>query len=111
MNLYGAIIHLFPEAIVDVDFKLQDNGAGPYIKFWASGKLGLQPSQAMLAQASIDWEAIQASIAYKELRRVEYPTVGDQLDAIWKDLSPTPGSDAETMKVAIEAVKTKYPKP
>lgn len=42
---------------------------------------------------------------YQELRRVAYPPVGDQLDALWKG-----GADKEAMLVIINAVKEKYPK-
>jgi len=43
---------------------------------------------------------------YYAKRRVEYPSLGDQLDAQWK------GGDAEAnMLSRIQAVKAKYPKP
>ena len=43
--------------------------------------------------------------AYKGLRQAEYPTIGDQLDALWK------GGDAATEMLAkVMAVKNKYPK-
>jgi len=42
---------------------------------------------------------------YEQLRRKEYPTIGDQLDALWK------GGDAQTEMLAkVMAVKAKYPK-
>lgn len=45
---------------------------------------------------------------YYALRRNEYPSLGDQLDAIWKGV----GSQAFTnMMNKIEEVKAKYPKP
>ena len=43
---------------------------------------------------------------YQELRRAEYPPIGDQLDAMWKG-----GVDETAMLSIIMAVKTKYPKP
>ena len=43
---------------------------------------------------------------YYASRRAEYPTLADQLDAMWK------GSDAMTaMAAKIAAIKAKYPKP
>jgi len=43
--------------------------------------------------------------AYKGLRQAEYPSITDQLDALWK------GGDAATEMLAkVQAVKTKYPK-
>ncbi|MFY8211375.1 MAG: hypothetical protein ACOVLB_01735 [Candidatus Nanopelagicus sp.] len=43
--------------------------------------------------------------AYKQQRAAEYPSIGDQLDALWK------GGDAATEMLAkVQAVKNKYPK-
>jgi hypothetical protein len=39
-------------------------------------------------------------------RLKEYPTIGDQLDALWKG-----GEAATEMLAKVQAVKTKYPKP
>ncbi len=46
------------------------------------------------------------AIPYTELRRANYPSVGDQLDAIWKG-----SADFDAMKVQVVAVKAKFPKP
>jgi len=51
-------------------------------------------------------EAAEYKVAYRELRRVAYPPVGDQLDAIWKG-----GQEQAAMKAAIDKVKADYPKP
>jgi hypothetical protein len=55
-----------------------------------------------------DETAVQAYIdahAYIAKRQAEYPTIGDQLDALWK------GGDAQTEMLAkVMAVKAKYPK-
>lgn len=51
------------------------------------------------------WRIGPAS-AYAEKRRLEYPPISDQLDALWKG-----GAEAEAMKARIDAVKLKYPKP
>ncbi len=44
--------------------------------------------------------------AYMENRAKEYPSIGDQLDALWKG-----GDAAAEMLAKVQAVKTKYPKP
>ena len=44
---------------------------------------------------------------YYALRRAEYPSLGDQLDAFWKGPESTAYA---TMIAQIEAVKAKYPK-
>ena len=45
------------------------------------------------------------STEYQRLRRVEYPSIQDQLDALWKG-----GEAAAAMLQQIQAVKVKYPK-
>jgi hypothetical protein len=59
-------------------------------------------------EVAYDKAAVQSYIdanAYKEQRAAEYPTIGDQLDALWK------GGDAATEMLAkVQAVKNKYPK-
>ena len=52
--------------------------------------------------------AAQAELASKEYitkRASEYPTIGDQLDALWKG-----GDAAAEMLAKVQAVKNKYPK-
>jgi hypothetical protein len=55
-----------------------------------------------------DEATVQAYIdanAYIAKRVAEYPSIGDQLDALWK------GGDAATEMLAkVQAVKAKYPK-
>jgi len=43
--------------------------------------------------------------AYKYSRAAEYPSIGDQLDALWKG-----GDAAAEMLARVQAVKNKYPK-
>lgn len=58
-----------------------------------------------LEECTAGWATYLAEHAYKEKRQVEYPPIGDQLDALW-----TGGKAAQDMKATIDAVKTKYPK-
>ena len=44
--------------------------------------------------------------AYREKRSMDYPSIQDQLDALWKG-----GAEAAAMKATIDAIKAKYPKP
>ena len=59
-------------------------------------------------QVEIDMDAVNAWVdpqAYVAKRQSEYPSIGDQLDALWK------GGDAQTEMLAkVMAVKAKYPK-
>lgn len=52
------------------------------------------------------FENIDESVRYRYQREPEYPSIGDQLDALWKG-----GEAADKMKAKIQAVKEKYPKP
>lgn len=49
-------------------------------------------------------DLLDASL-YQEKRRLEYPSIGDQLDALWKG-----GKAAEEMLARVQAIKNKYPK-
>jgi hypothetical protein len=54
-------------------------------------------------------EIVKPSIPdYYALRRSEYPSLGDQLDAVWKGLDSQAFLD---MQNKISSVKNKYPKP
>ena len=57
---------------------------------------------------AIDAEIVrlQAIEDYQAPRRAEYPSIGDQLDALYHA-----GTFDSTMTAAIKAVKDKYPKP
>ena len=51
-------------------------------------------------------QAEKQATAYVFNRLKEYPSIGDQLDALWKG-----GEAATEMLAKVQAVKTKYPKP
>jgi hypothetical protein len=59
-------------------------------------------------EVTYDKTAVEAHAASKEYitkRAAEYPTIGDQLDALWKG-----GEAAAEMLAKVQAVKDKYPK-
>jgi hypothetical protein len=59
-------------------------------------------------QVEIDLAAVNAWVdpeTYKYQRAAEYPSITDQLDALWKG-----GDAAEEMLAKVQAVKLKYPK-
>lgn len=51
-------------------------------------------------------QPLMDAVAYREERAAEYPSVGDQLDALWKG-----GDAAAAMLAQVQAIKAKYPKP
>ena len=59
-------------------------------------------------KVEIDLAVVNAWIdpdLYKQQRVAEYPSIGDQLDALWKG-----GEAATEMLAKVQAVKNKYPK-
>jgi len=87
MNKHDAIYKLNPNVVV-----IRDNAA-----FDAEGNAVVYDETVV--QAYMD------AHAYIAKRQLEYPTIGDQLDALWK------GGDAATEMLArVQAVKNKYPK-
>ena len=66
-------------------------------------------SKPTKAEVEAEVERLQAEYDAKEYQRQrvpEYPSIGDQLDAIWK------GGDAyDVMLAKVMAIKDKYPKP
>lgn len=55
MDLYRTIMHMYPDAVVNVDFGLQDNsdGNGPFIAYWTYPHAP-QPTQAELEAAWLE---------------------------------------------------------
>ena len=72
-----------------------------------------------LAEEAIALQEMEAAklLEYKEKRAAEYPSVGDQLDILWKLLDGLPdivaAADPEVkeMQDKVTATKLKYPKP
>jgi hypothetical protein len=70
----------------------------------------------LTAEEKAQWDAEEAAFAaeqaalakteYQRQRAAEYPSIGDQLDALWKG-----GDAAAAMLAQVQAVKAKYPKP
>lgn len=65
---------------------------------WNANNLKPAPTIAQL-------DAIISSTAYSHKRALEYPTIADQLDALWKG-----GDDAAAMKAIVDKVKSDNPK-
>ena len=53
----------------------------------------------------LEVQAEHNATQYQRDRKEEYPTIGDQLDALWKG-----GEEADAMKIIVNQVKEKYPK-
>ena len=79
-----------------------------------NGEITQLPDTIKLTQADVDaieaeYQAHLDATAYIEKRKAEYPTIGDQLDAIWKSLDGNT-VEADELLAKIKAVKAKHPK-
>ena len=88
----------------NVDFILQDDGGGVYIRKWNSASP--QPTEAEIETAEAEWQAEYDSQAYARARAEAYPSWQEQMDMMFHD--QTEGS--RTWLDAIEAVKEAHPK-
>ena len=88
----------------NVDFVLQNDGDGVYIKEWNTASP--QPSQAEIETAESEWQAEYDAQAYARARAKAYPSWQEQMDMMYHD--QTEGS--RTWLDAVEAVKEAYPK-
>ena len=91
-----------------------DDAAGA---FDADGNaVSLDSTKIAAARTALDTAA--AAIAYKSQRTgadgttdTIYPTIGDQLDALYKDIVAGTVTTSGAFATAIKATKDKYPKP
>jgi hypothetical protein len=103
MNLSSLLKLKYPNIVFQTDVTLQDDGRGVYIKEW-----NLEdpfPTQEELSK----W-AIEFDLQYRQNKAVEarvYPSIGDQLDMLYKDMK----SNTKTWVAAIDAIKAAHPKP
>jgi len=83
-NYGNKIMHLHPTAIVEVDFKLENDGSGDALVYWNVLKLGAQPTLASIDSQISDseiesywrWKIIRAE-RDKLLRESDYLILAD----------------------------------
>lgn len=105
-EMCAAIHHLYPHAVAGEDFQLADDGNGPYINAWMLADE--QPSAKQLAGIYEDHREQWQGTNYREARLAEYPSIGEQLDAMYKARR---GDDSALRVVdeIITEVKGKHP--
>jgi hypothetical protein len=100
-----AVHQLHPMMHAGVDFMIKREGPdkSPYIAEWYGTDPKPTPAQLAAAFSKV------AGKNYVDLRKAEYPSIGDQLDAAYKARQ---GDNAEQIKLdaRIADVKMKYPK-
>ena len=106
-RLSQAVHLLHPSVRLGFDYVIEhDDGKLPYISEWNTG--GEMPTKAELDEALKKVTAID-STGYAAMRRSEYPSVEDQLDAAYKARRGD-FTEQEELDNRIEQVKDKYPK-
>ena len=106
-RLSQAVHLLRPPVRLGFDYVIKhDNGKLPCIADWNTG--GSMPSQEELDVALKKVTAID-SMGYAAMRRSEYPSIEEQLDAAYKARRGDPTEQIE-LDDRIEQIKDKYPK-
>jgi len=108
-ELCRAVHLLQPNAHAGVDYVIRHDNPGdePYLDEWHVSER--QPTREELRHALEQIIHDNIGKNYASMRRSEYPSVGDQLDAAYKARQ---GNDAEQIAIdaLISEVKEKYPK-
>ena len=92
-----------------VDFTLQDDGQGTYIKEWNSASP--QPSEAEIETAHTEWQSEYDSQEYARNRQAEYPSINELVVALWEGVVEERMASVTQLEAARLAIKEKYPKP
>ena len=94
---------IFEDKVVDV---VETAFPLPEAMSWMDAPEGCVAGEWLLVDGVIVAPPAPPALTYDQNRQFEYPTIGDQLDMIYKDnLNST-----TTHKDAVEVVKTKWPK-
>jgi hypothetical protein len=102
-----AIMELRPGAqfsVVGHSLEQDDDGTLKSVK-WNENNILTEPSYSEILQKIPELKSKWELSLYHRKRALEYPSIGDQLDALFKA-----GLFPEEMAAKIQAVKEKYPK-
>jgi len=92
----------------EVDFSLQDDGQGVYIREWMSASP--QPTEAEIEAAHAEWEAEYNATQYQRDRADEYPSIEALVVALWEGVVEERMAAVTKLETLRQAVKAKYPK-
>jgi hypothetical protein len=108
VDYFGAIKELYPNITRD-DLEIWDEGKGPFIKVW-NNAIGVKPDLPTLTSRAQELSDLNL---IRNRRSVSYPPIGDQLDAILKQLNLLTNKDPELQAIIDRwlAVKTDNPLP
>lgn len=108
-ELCCALRHHYPAAVHGIDYRLADDGDGPYIETWMLEEEPL-PDDDTVARMIDAYRDTLGSNHFHEKRRQAYPSISDQLDALYKARH---GDDGHLRRIdeQIGKVKARHPKP
>ena len=108
-TLCRAIHILDPNYTVGVDYFIGHDSPEqePYIAKWMSN--ASRPTEAAIKAALLEISDIHHEAKYAGMRRAEYPSVAEQLDAAYQARQGNPAKQLEVDE-KIRDVKDKYPK-
>ena len=92
----------------EVDFSIQNDGDGAYIREWFSASP--QPSVDDIKTAHAEWQAEYDAQAYSRNRKLEYPSADELIVALWEGVVEERMASVTALEVLRQAIKTKYPK-
>jgi hypothetical protein len=98
---------LYPAMQMGVDFRVADDGEGAYIEEWNNA--ADKPGQEQLDRAMAECRKNKDVSRYREERAFAYPSVGDQLDAMYKARMGD-SAELEAIDQRIAEIKEQYPR-
>ena len=93
----------------EVDFILQDDGQGVYVREWKSASP--QPTEAEIEAAHAEWEAEYNATQYQRDRAAEYPSIEALVVALWEGVVEERMAAVTALETIRQQVKARYPKP
>ena len=93
--------------VLDVEFGIKAENDNGTIKILDGSSM---PSDAGISTAKANLLAKYQNSFYAKKRGVEYPRIGDQLDALYRDIENGTLTKSGEFYLMIKAVKDQYPK-
>lgn len=114
MDLGTILRFKYPDADLYTQIIIVNDGEGPKLHYWDPA-LGPVPTKQNLIDWALEVKAQADLDEAQRKRRAEYPSIGDQLDAILKQFSAlkiagtTLETDLNQIITTWQAIKDKYP--
>ena len=93
--------------VLDVEFGIKSENANGTIKIVDGSSM---PTESEISTAKVNLLAKYKSSFYAKKRGVEYPRIGDQLDALYRDIKNGTLTTSGEFFQLIKTIKDKYPK-